>query len=229
MRSHPAETDPESCSSRSRNNGPGLIDEGSGLGPDLTDDGTGVMQGQALLGPLVDAEVRVYNLEKFDGEDLGLDYEHDIEPDCEVISTNSDVLDEAGLILLPNECIKDDQIYFLEVTGGLDIDVDDDGVLDAVPSAQAFDIHMVVVGGRLLDRTWKVTRVTDATFRMIQEDFLLDSTPEECRQRIDEFAPTLVGDVTGDGLIDRDDIFEWNPLEHQHLVNHDLLGGISED
>lgn len=79
--------------------------------------------GQALLGPLINAKVELYSLTNVDGA-----------PIFTTTTADSDDLDQAGRFAIPASSIDDDQLYIVKVSGGQDIDADDDGVRDASPT-----------------------------------------------------------------------------------------------
>ncbi len=196
-------------------------DNNSSAGPpDI--DGTGVMPGQALLGPIVNASVKVYDGKDYEGIPA-FDDQTVVDPVCETTTTDSDILDEAGLILLPAECIEADHIYLIEVVGGSDIDVNDDGVLDETPTVNDSSIHTVITGERMLMQNWKVTRVTEAIYRVVRQELQFGQTPAQLLALLDQLAVLIVKDVTGDEIVDHNDIFEWNPRYHSDLFDAGII------
>ncbi len=107
--------------------------EGSGVGPTDGDivgssdgpvdegiegSGTGPIEGQIELGPVIKALVEV-----FDTEDL-------TNPILKTTTIDSTDLKLAGTFTIPEGLIKKDKLYLVKGTGGLDIDIDDDGILN---------------------------------------------------------------------------------------------------
>ncbi len=94
---------------------------GSSVGPvddGIEGSGTGPIEGQVELGPVIKALVEV-----FDTEDL-------TKPVCTSTTVDSRDLEVAGTFVIPAGCIKADRLYLLQASGGFDIDVDDDGILN---------------------------------------------------------------------------------------------------
>ncbi len=181
----------------------GDIGEGGGLsttGPPK--------QGKALLGPVVNASVRVYGL--FDREN----------PLCVTTSQRSSDLDVAGTFTLPENCIVPDKLYLVEVSGGQDIDADDDGVVDDEPTPVEGSFHAFVSGQQMIDEVWQVTAVSEAMFQSVQNLLDLGASEEEVRQFLEDIVPLfLAEDLNGDGKIDTDDILQFNPQIHFQSVS----------
>jgi len=118
------------------------------------------------------------------------------------------------------DCIEREQIYFIKVTGGLDIDADNDGVLDAIPTPYRSSIHAIIVGERMFEQDWKVTQVTDAVYRILRLVFQSGLSTDEFIAQMNRFAKILFrDDISGDDRIDHNDIFAWNPREHGDFIN----------
>ncbi len=201
-------------------------DSNNNMGPPDTDGTGGTKPGQALLGPIVDATVSVYDSRDY--EDLSILDDDPDNPACEVKTTKSENLDEAGLILLPAECIEKDLIYIVKVTGGMDIDVDDDGILDDTPTPHESSIHAIILGERIYAKPWKVTRVTDLMYFVLRALFQGGTTAEEFLTQMDNMAQLVLKDVNGDDIIDHNDVLEWNPRDHEQLFNPEVLQDIEE-
>jgi len=162
---------------------------GSGIG------GTG----RAILGPVIDANVRLFDA--FDPFEATL---------CETTTRDGNSIDNAGVIDIPSNCFSNDELYVIEVTGGEDIDADDDGVRDATSTPVNGSFHAILTGQQITENNWKVTPITDLAYRLVRS-LLLSSDREQILQALDQTATVLVTeDLTGDGVIDHRDLAIWH-------------------
>lgn len=123
-----------------------------------TGDGSSTNQGQVLLGPVINAEVTIHNLFNQSADNV-----------CTTLSAESRDLEVAGTFSFPADCAVDtDQLYVITATGGYDIDVDDDGVLDDLPSAVVSPVHTIISGTQLYQvKDWKVSKLTEQMYQYI--------------------------------------------------------------
>lgn len=101
-----------------------------------TDNGL-MVTGQALLGPLTGAVVNIYHF-----NDLQT-------PVYTTYTSESTNLPEAGLFEIPRGLLADEGLYVITITGGLDIDKNDDNVLDNRPTVNQGILHLVATGNQL--------------------------------------------------------------------------------
>lgn len=161
--------------------------------------GTG-KTGQALLGPVVLAKVEIFDIENRES------------PVCESITTTSRNLSQAGLIRLDKCSIDPQTIYLVEVSGGWDIDRNDDGIEDPwVPVSGT--IKAIIEGQEILDNPWRVTIVTDAISSTLLLFVDAGFPAQDLLAQLDYFAPFIVGDVNADGSVDRKDVYAWDPTK----------------
>jgi hypothetical protein len=93
--------------------------------------------GQAILGPLAGATVNVYA------------YNNLATPIHSTTTTDSTLLSEAGRFSVPESLLDDNQLYVVKITGGEDIDADDDGVIDVLPTTNQGSLHLTAMGSQL--------------------------------------------------------------------------------
>jgi len=120
----------------------------TGCGGGNSDGGSGdnpaeVVTGLALLGPLSGAEVAVYQYDDLDN------------PIYSTTTSESTVISEAGLFDVPENSLQDSMLYVIAISGGQDIDADDDGVIDALPTDNIGTLHMAATGSQLKANTSK--------------------------------------------------------------------------
>jgi hypothetical protein len=160
-----------------------------------------VYSGQALLGPIVDATVDVYSIET-----LG-------SPGCTVTtSANNNVLDESGIFEIPASCIGDDGYYLLVVSGGSDIDVDDDGVIDATPTPMNGKLHAIASRAQLTTGNTKINALTELAYQQNRLALASGLDTKNLANNLNLSARTLLSeDVNGDASIDAGDLLVWSP------------------
>ena len=172
---------------------------------------------QALLGPLSGAKFKITTL---DGKRVI----------AEGITTEGSKTDvnSAGLIQIPQD-VKDaltKDLYIVEVTGGKDIDSNDDNVWDANPIDNRGSLHLVTSGTVLQKGSYKINILTEIVFESIKDRFETD-TKMQLHKLIAQKANTLLksadndGDVNGDGKIDGWDLIAWSPAKDKSKLKVD--------
>jgi hypothetical protein len=182
--------------------------------------------GQAVLGPIVNGAVRLY---KYENPGVVL---------WEGVTSDSDVLNNAGLIEFPKSlisAIENDSFYVIEVNGGEDIDTDDDGVIDAAPTPVLGAIHMIAPGkyfkapGKPGDPGFIISCLSEMVFQMACYDGIGTAAEGEMKSRIESLVPELLKvDITGDGGIDVADVAVWDPVANKGSLqlSDAILNGI---
>ena len=108
-----------------------------------------------------------------------------------------------------------DEYFVLRVTGGRDMDPDDDGVVSETETVRIDGaVHAVVSRRELLEGGVRVTALTDMAYRRIGGG---DGKPDASRVRsvLDEEARSLLYDVDGDGRVDATDLQRFDPVLHR--------------
>lgn len=190
---------------------------GGGSGSSSTGSASESFIGQALLGPIVKGNAALYP------------YRNPGTPLWQGVTTDAAVLSDAGLIDLPKNIIDslaDDALYFLAVTGGSDIDADDNGVVDTTPTPNAGTVHLLAPGryfkqqGKAGDPAFVVSALSAIMFEMLFPEGV-DGAPEaDVLTRYDQLiAGYLIRDVNGDSRIDMADVCDWNPAAHGGCIS----------
>lgn len=181
--------------------------------PDPTDPTTPVLpgpafSGQALLGPLADATVKLYTLDNV----------------TQALATaktlNSTDLSVAGTFSLPKSAVASDQLYLITVGGGVDLDSNDDGVADA-PVANNATLHALVPGSVMLGgTTFNVSLATEVLYQRLR--LLLATGERSPATLLTEAAfrapQLLTQDLTSDSTINLDDVLQWHPVRHRNAL-----------
>lgn len=203
------------CSGGSSSSSP----DSSQPGPTDTPATHHVYRGQALLGPLAGAEVQFYRLPELDGPPL-----------YTTITAAGPDIDTAGTFTLPRDLVEEGRLYLVKVSGGEDLDANDDGTPDARPTVNAGTVHAVLTASQLRSNAFHVSAATEVIYQrlryLIAADYPADTLLAEINQRA---ALLLKQDVDGDGDRDGDDIAAWHPRRHASalLVAPDALQALN--
>ena len=182
---------------------------------------------QALLGPLSKAN--------FDITLLG-----ETTPIVSGTTTlgDGDNVTSAGLIRVPQDTIDNivPGMYVIAVTGGTDIDYDDNLVWDETPTPNRGTLHAFVNDTQFANGDFKVNILTDMVYSNLIDEITVDINQTELESQIKIKAKQLLkddpyGDVNGNGVIDGDDILAWNPAADKNKlrVHYDRVIGLIAD
>ena len=161
-------------------------------------------QGQALLGPIVNADVFVYDVELIDGS-----------PICSETTSDLGSPEGPGVIDLSGCDIDPEKLYFMVVNGGEDIDVDDDGELDDIPTPKEGSLRGIYKGEDLLAGGWRVNILTELAYNGVVDSLLVGADSEEILSRLELLTVSLIEeDLNGDGAVNYTDLTAFVPIEH---------------
>lgn len=156
---------------------------------------------QALLGPVVNAAVEIY-----DATDLAAGLL------CSGVTSDAADLDQAGFIEIPQDCVTEQGLYLLVVSGGSDIDTDDDGIIDPSPTQVKGAFHALITGSQIAAGNAKATALTDAAYQHVRYLLAAGSSQNDILQALDFSAVRLLKrDLNSDGTIDHLDLAIWHP------------------
>jgi cyclophilin family peptidyl-prolyl cis-trans isomerase len=171
---------------------------------------------RALLGPLIGAEVNASRA----------DNPSELIQTLTTLDTNE--LEFGGTFSLTLTDVADDEWVLVSVTGGSDIDADDDGVLDAVPSLNAGEIRAIAKAEDWRSGDTNVTALTEiAVRRLLNNDISLESLSTiSIEMRLTHSAQELLADDSDlDGVFDYRDLLAFTP-DQPALLNTATLTGI---
>lgn len=168
----------------------------------------GSSKGQILLGPIVGATVYVYSIDdRLSGVDSA--------PICSAITSDL-ASGEPGVVDLSNCNIDESSLYFVWARNGLDIDADDDGELDAVPTAMRGDVRAVLTGEQIRQGDWRANILTEMGYQAIEPLMLSEERRENLLNVLNGLSTRLIrADMNNDGIIDRQDLSAFVPNQHQ--------------
>ena len=158
---------------------------------------------QALLGPLSGATITAF---KFENPAMPIEGPF-------TASSHDSNLELAGTFDLELTGVPDDQWILVTATGGQDIDVDDDGVVDTSPTANQGTIHALA---RAAD--WRsganINLLTEVAYQAVKE------TPSADLDSALQFATTgLLGDdINNDSALDYRDLLAFTPYQSEHIT-----------
>ncbi|CAA0090714.1 Uncharacterised protein [Halioglobus japonicus] len=190
-----------------------------GNGHDSTGDPQATPVGQALLGPVVGASVDLYPLSS------------PTVPVCTTITTDSDTLEKAGLIEFDDECLAGDGPYIVAVSGGSDIDADDDGVANPSPKPVNGSLFALLTAEQIRGQDWKVNILTHAIYARVRYMLALGMGQEAVLAQLTPLANELLqDDINGDGVVDYRDVLAWSPRRSDSglRMSADEVHGLTE-
>ena len=168
---------------------------------------------QAVLGPLSGATIRAYRL-----RDLATPVEGPFQ--AEVDDTD---LARAGTFQLALAGIPASEWVLVTATGGIDLDANDDGLLDATPTPNQGRIHGLARAGDWRAGGVTISALSDILWRYTRN--LADEVaPEELTIRLgDLIRQLLASDIDGDGVLGLGDILAFSPsnTSHRDALNFD--------
>ncbi len=177
--------------------------------------------GQALLGPLSEAGFKIYDQRSGAVIHTGT-------------TTKGDGTDiaTAGLIKVPQTVLDTlkSKLYRIEVTGGTDIDADDDGVWDSAPTPNSGTLHSLMSGNQIKKGDFKVNILNEIVYQNVKDKIDGSQSDNQIEQMLDDNAEELLkangGDVNGDGKIDNQDLVDWDPSKDKDKLAKDYESDI---
>lgn len=166
-------------------------------------------QAKAQLGPLVGAEVKIYEYDNNGSKTLK----------WTETTTTASTIDEAGLFDVHASELESSKYYLYTVTGGYDIDANDDGVVDTNATKNNGTIRAFVKGSDVtLTPNMRVTALSEVLYQKIQSS--LESDFSNIDSHLSQQSQTILAeDVNQDGSIDVQDIHAYNPITDKSKAN----------
>jgi len=169
-----------------------------------------VAANQALLGPLSGATIKVYRLTNL------------ATPVESVVANNSTTnLNLAGSFALTLAGIPATEWILVTATGGQDIDANDDGVIDAVASANTGTIHALATAADWKANSAHISILTELAWQGVQAAVTAGNTATLAAD-INWASHNLVQqDINGDAVVDYKDVLAFLP---GHAAQRSKLG-----
>ena len=167
---------------------------------------------KAQLGVLADATVKI--------EELGVVPYKLIATE---MTSDGDEIDKIGNFDAHYKELEKDKYYLYTVTGGIDKDANDDGVIDLIPTINKGSFHAIIKGeiAKNLQGKFYVTSVTELQYKKVKSS--LNQTDD---------LPNKLDIASKEILKDNTDILQYNPVEDKeklHEAYHDNLPKIIDD
>ena len=176
---------------------------GGGGGENKTPDKNAIegssVEGLVQLGYISGGEVSLYKLS---------DLNNSI---AQTKTIESKDINKAGRFSFKNIELEDNSYYLLTVTGGVDIDADDNGIVDTKPTSLKGVIHAIVSGEELKGNI-NINALTDLAYEKIVNS-LHKMSFSEIEEALNKTAKEYLYDVNGDDSIDYKDMIVFNPLK----------------
>lgn len=166
------------------------------------------LPGQALLGTLVNASVKLFRLDDF------------TQPIATTQTQNSADLSIAGTFALPQTTISSEELYLVVVEGGMDINSNNDRVASS-PVPNVGKLHALVPGSVILEQSaFNVSLVSELLYQRLR--FLLATGTRDTTTLKKEIAfraqQLLAYDLTNNDFIDINDVLKWHPVNHSNAL-----------
>ncbi len=130
-------------------------------------------------------------------------------------TSSGESIEEIGNFNAHSESYKKDKFYLLSVSGGLDMDANDDGEIDAIPTINKGTFHAIVKGedAKAVEGAFKVTTASELVYKKVESDIEDTSTLEE---KLDESAKEVLQKSTDETVeVNNADILGYDPIKHK--------------
>jgi hypothetical protein len=167
------------------------------------------LQGEIVIGRIAGANVTIHSLDNRNGAAL-----------CSAVSSDELDLLDSGRVTLPLSCTDNGGLFIVSSSGGNDIDNDNDGVRDTVPSVVAGTMRAIVSANELTQPGWRLSPMSEAAYQLVANQ--LDTiNSQDLIEKLNIAAAVLLDtDLNSDGEINRKDLLYWNPRAHNAANTH---------
>jgi len=157
-----------------------------------------VLEGVIQLGYISGGDVSLYALSDLDN------------PIATGKTSTSQNINEAGSFKIKVVDIDIDAYYLVAVSGGSDIDANDDGIIDEIPTELKGTVHALVTGEELKSGI-RVNVLTDMAYYKIEAN-LGAINSSIIYESLNTSAKEYLFDVDGNGMVDYKDILAFDPV-----------------
>ena len=138
-------------------------------------------------------------------------------------TASGNTLYTAGNIEIPDEIVStldDDTLYLLVANGGVDLDHDDDMKIDAVPTVNSGETHLLLTGKDIKEIGFKANVLTEIAYQIVKDMVDINST-QEVQNKLNEVVQRLLthkiyNDVNN--TLSYKDLSFWLPTVHKTLL-----------
>lgn len=162
------------------------------------------IEGRALLGPIVGGLAELFDLTDLEAGPVYM-----------TTTLDADELSSVGKFFMPESFFIDERVFVIRVSGGRDIDADDNGVRNDTPSDFLSAIRSIGMGADYKSNEQKATinAITEVAYQSVAALVASVQTTADLILALDNSAESqLVIDINEDGVINRLDLLAFNPL-----------------
>ncbi len=137
-------------------------------------------------------------------------------------TSSGSTVEEIGNFDAHYEALEDDKFYLYTVSNGLDMDANDDGEIDAIPTVNRGSFHAIVQGKSLKEvkGEFKVTTASELVYKKVKTDINeTDSLEDKLNKSAKEI---FTGDVNNTAIL------QYNPVEDKNLFHTDYQDKLPE-
>ncbi len=128
-----------------------------------------------------------------------------------------DSVEKTGNFDSHHDSLEDEKFYLYTVSNGLDVDANDDGVMDAIPTVNNGSFHAIVQGKSVkkVKGDFKVTIASELLYQKVKAD--IDETTQ-LEEKLSSSAKEIFQKGIDDDIeITNEDILQYNPVEHKEV------------
>jgi hypothetical protein len=161
--------------------------------------------GKAQLGVMAEAEVKIYELNGTKRVLIATEY-----------TSKGTTIDTIGNFNLNLAKLNGSKFYIYEVSGGLDWDVEDDGVINVTPTPNKGTFHLIAKGDAILNiDKFTITILSEVVYQKV----LPYINSDKMEERLDASSKEVIKtDINKDGNIDLKDILNYDPVKDRPKV-----------
>lgn len=135
-----------------------------------------------------------------------------------------------GVFFVDGTSLQNDTLYLVTASGGVDTDFDRNQFADSPSRSVSHDWRAIMTGTQLLEVGYKVSALTEAAYRLVEDD--IDQLSDDALlQRLDEIAVSAVADTNETGSVNHADLAYWTRLleaENSFRGDFSALNSLSE-
>jgi len=155
--------------------------------------------GKAQLGVMANATVKLYEIEGKKEKLLATEQ-----------TSSGETIEDIGNFNLNINLLDDDKFYLYKVVGGMDYDIEDDGIINENPTENSGVFHLLAKGSQIKNSSKiNITIVSEIIYQKILP-FLDDNQLENKISTI--IKEIIQTDINDDKVIDIADVFGFNPI-----------------
>jgi len=163
---------------------------------------TDSIKGIAQLGYISSGNVKLYELS-------------DLTNPVAITKTSTSVnTEDAGSFIFENLVLDDGKYYLVEISGGRDIDINDDGIINTNDALELNGTVHALVSGDMSKNLFRVNAFSDMAYMKLK-GLVATLNHAQIDNELEKIAKGYLYDVNGDNKIDYKDILDFNPTANR--------------